>query len=87
MYKDKTPIKRITGKQKLIMGKNNFLILKPGVNHVIIPLSRYQRLRVIKIVMKMVKDNSKGMCFKRLKTKTVSMVSFGIMPLAASRKI
>jgi len=27
------------------------------------------------------------MCFKRLKTKTVSMVSFGIMPLAASRKI
>ena len=39
------------------------------------------------MVKKIVRDRSNGMCFKRLKTKTVSIVSFGIMPLAANLKI
>jgi len=52
----------------------------------IISLSLYQRLKVIKIVINTVSDNNRGICFKRLKTNTVSMASFGILPLAAKRK-
>ena len=81
------PINMTTGKQKLRIGKNNFFMLKPDVSHVIISLSRYQRLKVIRIVIKIVRLNSRGMCFKRLKTKTVSIVSFGIIPLDAKRKM
>jgi hypothetical protein len=36
---------------------------------------------------KTVRDKSKGRCFNKLKTRTVSIVSFGIIPLAARRKI
>jgi di/tricarboxylate transporter len=39
------------------------------------------------MVIKTVNDNKRGICFKRLKTNTVSIASFGILPLAAKRNI
>jgi hypothetical protein len=77
----------IIGRLNIIIGLIRFTKPKPELNHITISLSLYHRVRVIKTVKNIVNDSNNGKCLSKLKTRTVSIASLGIMPLAAKRKI